>query len=508
LWRWRDGELTHYTTKQGLLDNRIVSITEDRAGNLWLGSSVGILRVTKKSIAAMDAGETTSLDCISFDVTEGLPPGGCMAGSQTILRGRDGRLWIAMSKGIVVVSPEKIRTNPVPPPVILESVLVDNGIVPLPQRIHAQHCKTAGATAGEWAKLTTSPGRHTVEFRFTANSLAAPEKVRFRYQLDGIDSGWRDSGARRFASYPALPPGNYRFRVIAANNDGLWNEAGATITFTIPVYFWQTRWFPAAALTGFMVLVGIAREYRGRRLRELDRMRLRIARDLHDQTLADLRNLALLVDRLPTTRSSSFRDGLRAATDQSTAGQVPRLNEDLDESIGRSDPSALRAEIESISHEVRRICEDLSPSALENVGLSAALQFALAHAVDHAEPACKFDYEFICEDSLDEKLNLPQSTQIQIYRIAQEALSNVCRHAGAKHVKMNATVSAAETFELRIEDDGRGFDEAAARKNSGRGVANIRGRASMIAAEASWHKRAGAGTVFELRLPQSRKPSI
>ncbi len=222
---------------------------------------------------------------------------------------------------------------------------------------------------------------------------------------------------------------------------------------------------------------------------ETEAERRRIARDLHDQTLADLRHLALTVDQLPDRADGGHRPPPTTRTDGAT-------------------PAALRGEIESISQEVRRICEDLSPSALENVGLAAALQFALAHAVEQAAPECKFDYEFACDDSLDEKLHLPQSTQIQIYRIAQEALSNVCRHADAKHVKVNATVSPAEAFELRIEDDGRGFDEAGARKNSGRGVANIRGRASMIAADASWHKRAGGGTVFELRLPQNAEPVI
>jgi signal transduction histidine kinase/ligand-binding sensor domain-containing protein len=218
---------------------------------------------------------------------------------------------------------------------------------------------------------------------------------------------------------------------------------------------------------------------------ETEAERRRIARDLHDQTLADLRHLALAVDQI-----SIQRDG----------GQT------LPRAPGHgADPAALRQEIESISQEVRRICEDLSPSALENVGLAAALQFALAHAVEQAAPDCKFDYEFACDDSLDEKLHLPQSTQIQIYRIAQEALSNVCRHADAQLVKVNATVSATDTFELRIEDDGRGFEESNSRRNTGRGVANIRGRASMISADASWHKRAGGGTVFELRLPQSAK---
>jgi signal transduction histidine kinase len=188
-----------------------------------------------------------------------------------------------------------------------------------------------------------------------------------------------------------------------------------------------------------------------------------------------LRNLALLVDQLP-----------------SSAGHSTRPNR------APSAPGVLRHEIESISQEVRRICEDLSPSALENVGLSAALQFALAHAVEHAAPYCKFDYEFICEDGLDEKLNLPASTQIQIYRIAQEALSNICRHACAKHVKVTAGVNTDKVFELTIADDGRGFDQSDAKKGPGRGVANIRARASMIGATVEWNKRDGGGTVFTL----------
>jgi len=208
---------------------------------------------------------------------------------------------------------------------------------------------------------------------------------------------------------------------------------------------------------------------------ETETERRRIARDLHDQTLADLRNLALLVDRLPA------------------GGENIRPNR------APSAPGALRSEIESISQEVRRICEDLSPSALENVGLSAALQFALAHAVEHAAPDCKFEYEFVCDDGLDEKLNLPASVQIQIYRVTQEALSNICRHANAKHVKMSVAVNEAGVFDLHIEDDGRGFDGSGAKKKPGRGVANIRARASMIDGEVEWTKRDGGGTVFSLR---------
>ena len=207
---------------------------------------------------------------------------------------------------------------------------------------------------------------------------------------------------------------------------------------------------------------------------ETETERRRIARDLHDQTLADLRNLALLVDQLPN-RDPNVRPN-RAT----------------------SAPSALRHEIESISQEVRRICEDLSPSALENVGLSAALQFALSHAFEHAPPDCKFEYEFTCDEALDEKLNLPASTQIQIYRIAQEALSNVCRHSGAKHVKMSATVVDGQQFELQIADDGRGFEREDV-KIGGRGLANIRARANMIGANVDWGVSESGGTVFILK---------
>jgi len=217
---------------------------------------------------------------------------------------------------------------------------------------------------------------------------------------------------------------------------------------------------------------------------ETEAERRRIARDLHDQTLADLRNLALLVDQLPAN------------------GATARQNR------APSAPGALRHEIESISHEVRRICEDLSPSALENVGLSAALQFALAHAVEHAAPDCKFDFQFVCDESLDEKLNLPPSTQIQIYRIAQEALSNICRHANARRVTMRARTVNNGAFELILEDDGRGFDATEAKKNAGRGLTNIRARASMIEAEIRWTKRDGGGTTFILTRPHGLHSAV
>jgi signal transduction histidine kinase len=210
---------------------------------------------------------------------------------------------------------------------------------------------------------------------------------------------------------------------------------------------------------------------------EAERERRRIARDLHDQTLADLRHLLILGDQLATNGNQPVSKQL--------------------------DPTVLRTEIESISQEVRRICEDLSPSVLQNVGFAAALEFALAHAVQDAPPDKRFEYEFVCDDSLEERAHLPANVQMQIYRIVQEAISNICRHAGASHLKMTVTASQHGDFLLELTDDGQTFNPEMKNNAAGRGLANMRARASLIEAELSWKKLDGGGTVFTLQLKRA-----
>lgn len=202
---------------------------------------------------------------------------------------------------------------------------------------------------------------------------------------------------------------------------------------------------------------------------EAERERRRIARDLHDQTLADLRHLALLTDQIkPNGDSSSGKQ-----------------------------TSTLRNEIESISQEVRRICEDLSPSVLQNVGFAAALEFALSHAVQDAPVEKRFDYEFHCDEAIEERSRLSASVQMQIYRIVQEAVNNIWRHAEATEVKMFVTSGAGGDFSLRIEDNGRPFDSQN-NNSEGRGLPNMKARAGLIDARISWEPRENGGTVFQL----------
>lgn len=215
---------------------------------------------------------------------------------------------------------------------------------------------------------------------------------------------------------------------------------------------------------------------------ETETERRRIARDLHDQTLADLRRLMLLADNLPATETAN--------------GNGHR----------QTDPAAFRVEIESISTEIRRICEDLSPSALANVGLAAALEYALTNAVAHLATDKKFDYEFMCDATLEERLKLAPAVQIQIYRIVQEAVINICRHSTATRVRLEVFINEESELIVLLEDNGQGFDS----KNNGaaktgRGLANIRSRASLIEADARWSKRQEGGTIFTLRKPAAAR---
>jgi signal transduction histidine kinase/ligand-binding sensor domain-containing protein len=226
-------------------------------------------------------------------------------------------------------------------------------------------------------------------------------------------------------------------------------------------------------------------ETRLRLANETEAERSRIARDLHDQTLADLRHLLVMTDQLPADNPASGPAG----SNESHAPSPPS-------------PIAIRREIESVSKEIRRICEDLSPSALENIGFLPALEWALSDAVAHMPAEEKFAYEFVCEPELEDRLQLSQIERIQLYRIIQEALNNVCRHARAKHVRLSVR---AEKNDLLIEicDDGEGFDGQSINK-TGHGLANIRSRANLINAQVSWHD-AQPGCHFEVRKSQAVK---
>lgn len=238
--RWRAGELRSFGLAEGMPNDTVSQIFPEGADHLWMGTHGGIFRVAKREIEAVARGAKARFEGIRFDKSDGLPTLECSGAFQpSVTRTADGRWWIPTSRGLVGFDPARLRSNPLPPPVRLEEAVVDGRVQEL----------SAGTP------LRLAPGRHRVELRFAALSFTAPERVRSRYRLEGVEDQWVDAGAGRKAEYSQLLPGRYRFRVQACNHDGVWNETGAECELVQLPFFWQTLWFQGSSAVGLLGLV-------------------------------------------------------------------------------------------------------------------------------------------------------------------------------------------------------------------------------------------------------------
>jgi signal transduction histidine kinase/ligand-binding sensor domain-containing protein/CheY-like chemotaxis protein/HPt (histidine-containing phosphotransfer) domain-containing protein len=247
---WRDERITSLAGFGGGLGETVLQVLEDEQHVMWLTSNKGLMSVPRATLDARARGQSITSDSHTYDVSDGLRTaefdgGNTAAGCRTA----DGRLWFPSIRGIVAVDPLHIRSNPLPPPVQIEQVTVD--AVPL----------TQGAPV--------SPGHQQWEFHYTALSLLAAPRSRFRYRLEGFDEHWVDAGNRRTAYYTSLPPGTYTFRVIASNNDGVWNNTGASFHFTLKPHFYQTFWFVLLCILAILIAAGAGYRWRVGHLRHL-----------------------------------------------------------------------------------------------------------------------------------------------------------------------------------------------------------------------------------------------
>ena len=225
-----EAKISRYTTREGLFDNKVWSILDDGAGNLWMSSNKGVSRLALADLARFDRGKIASIPTVSYGVADGMRSRECDGDCQPAAwRDHAGQLWFATAKGAACVDPVRARTlNPLPPPVRIEEFFADGRPVAPP----------ADASP---SKLPA--GTQRLDFRYTALSFSVPEANRFRYRLEGYEGGWREAGTERAAHYTNLAPGAYSFRVQAANADGVWNETGASVSFRLQPFFYQTAWF-------------------------------------------------------------------------------------------------------------------------------------------------------------------------------------------------------------------------------------------------------------------------
>ena len=268
--RYRDGQFTRYTTQQGLPDDVVFQILEDARGQLWLSSNHGIARVSKQELEDVAAGRATTLRPTSYGLADGMRSNECNGAHQPAgWKARDGRLWFPTIRGIVAIAPEHVPVNATPPPVVLESLLVNGKPVDM---------------AGD---LQLPPGRQALEFRYTALSYLAPERVQFRHKLEGFDEDWVQAGSRRDAHYTNLPPGRYTFRVQASNNDGVWNEAGASRAFRLAPLFWQRRSFYLVYVLALAAAGYAGMRLQRRRVDELQRRERELLRLMSERQQAE-----------------------------------------------------------------------------------------------------------------------------------------------------------------------------------------------------------------------------
>jgi signal transduction histidine kinase len=347
----------------------------------------------------------------------------------------------------------------------------------------------------------TFPEQFQYAFLLTdKNGKAIKQKLSHESQftMEGLKPGKYKVTARAFTKdLVSSSPLSFEFSVAGAPFPWTSTALAVLLALALLALMWAVLEHGRIVRTS-AALVEANRELAGARLdlaNEAERERRRIARDLHDQTLADLRRLLLVTDRIPGRANGDYRTA--SSSEWAGSYRTGSGSDRVDHDDAAFDRATFRREIESVSNEIRRICEDLSPSVLDNVGLAAALEWALANAVAHLPADKKFEYDVSGGEEIEEQIKLEPSVRIQIYRIAQEVINNICRHAEAKHVRLSLKASPEGSLTLSIEDDGEFFAPNDARAQ-GRGLANIHARASLIGAEISWTKRDGAGTTFTL----------
>jgi len=467
LGRFKDGQFTRYTTGEGLFNNGVFQILEDARGNFWMSCNRGIYRVSKQELNEFAAGKRRAITSIAYGKSDGMLNAECNGGLWPAgVKTRDGKLWFPTQDGAAVIDPEAVPTNPQPPPVVIESFLLDRAPVALDRPVRI------------------APGRENFEIQYTALSFVNSEHLRFKYRLEGLDDAWVDAGTRRTAYYSHVPPGEYTFTVIAANSDGVWNTRGQSLRFAVLPPFYRTWWFITLAALGVAGLVWLSWRYRvaqleraqatqrafaGELIASQESERKRIAAELHDslgQHLVIIKNLALMSLGAPAHNGRARQ-------------QIEEISAEASQAIG----------------EVKEISYNLRPYQLDRIGLTKAVEAVVNKAAAASEIAFSAAIEKI--DGL-----IPQESEINFYRIVQESVSNSVKHSQATEASVTVR-REGDRLRLVIRDNGKGFTPGAPNARPGRGgfgLVGISERAQLLGGKAVIQSAPGQGTTVSIEI--------
>jgi signal transduction histidine kinase len=481
--RLRDGKITAYTSRDGLFSDEIYSILEDNDGWLWMSCSKGVFRVHRMNLEEFDQGRTDLIRCIAYGKSDGMESPECNgAGRPASWKDREGRLWFPTSKGLVMVDPASVPLNNAPPTVHIEQVIVDRKPLILDTRALAMDA----ATGFGGVSLKIQPTRGELQFDYAALNLSSPEKSRFKYKLDGINPDWVDAGARRAAYYNNLPPATYKFHVIACNEDGVWNKTGATLSFVLLPHYWQTWWFKVLMLVLVIALASGAGRYLTRRKMQrklellkqrhaIEKERGRIAKDIHDDLGSNLTRITMLGERVEEGLANHEEVGVHVRKIVTSARHTVQS---MDEIVWAVNPEndSLDSLVGYISHHAGEF--------FEGTGIRCRLEIPVQL------PRCVLSAEL----------------RHNLFLMVKEAFNNVLKHSQASAVTVR--VAATESvMEIAIEDNGRGFNlNGTMVDRKGNGLANLSRRMENLGGQLQVTTQPGRGVKLQFVVKLESQP--
>jgi signal transduction histidine kinase/ligand-binding sensor domain-containing protein len=461
--RVSDDSVTAFTMQEGLPEGAAGQIIGDGRGYLWIVSDRGLYRVSKSDLDQVATGKLRRVHVNMFDREDGVLHTNLSGTVQpAAMRSHDGLLWFSAQEGVAMVNAGTMREKMARPHVVIESVTVDGTPLPLGSSLEVEH------DFGQF------------EISYTAPSFVNPDRIVFRYMLEGLDKGWVEAGRRRTAYYTKASPGSYVFRVVAGDEDQTWTDTEASFRFTVLPPIWMTWWFLTIAVMGFLSVGpliyfrrvrqlkrahAMQQEVSGRLIMSQEAERKRIAAELHDglgQSLVVIKN--------------------RAVLGRQTGEDAQLVREQLDE-IANTAAAML--------DDVRRIAHNLRPVHLERFGMTDSIRSMIEAA--SSGPSISFTAEI---DNVDGVLT--KEDEIHVFRVVQEAISNILKHSSATTavIEIRRTMTGMNVI---VRDNGRGF--APEHVKGGLGLSDIEERVKLLGGILSINSALGRGTTVNAMIP-------